>query len=134
MAALGTWALAVPLGGVDLAVRQGGATQHVGPGSVAVASVVAGLAGWGLLALLERFTRRPRRIWTIVAVVTLLLSLVLGPLGGIGTAAMATLAALHVVVAASLLIGLGPTAGPARRAATGAASSFGSSSAVRLPG
>lgn len=98
-----------PLAGVDLAVRTGDTVAAVGPGAVAVASAIAALAGWGLLALLERFTARARLIWTVVASVVLVGSL-LGPLGGVDTAARLGLVALHLVCAGVLIVGL-PRAG-----------------------
>ncbi|MCG5213420.1 DUF6069 family protein [Streptosporangium soli] len=106
-AALALWALAGPVAGIDLTVRTGGAVQVVGPGAVAAASLVAGLAGWALLAVLERFLKRPGRTWTIIAVIVAALS-VLGPLGGaVGTPGMMTLAGLHLIVAVVLIPGLG---------------------------
>jgi Family of unknown function (DUF6069) len=70
-AALAVWALSVPVAGRALTVRMGGGTQSVGPVSVVAVSLLAGLAGWALLAVLERFASRPDRIWTIVALVVL---------------------------------------------------------------
>ncbi|MFG1698810.1 DUF6069 family protein [Nonomuraea sp. NPDC049309] len=104
--ALVVWALAVPVAGVALTVRMGGGTQVVGPMSVIVAGLAAGLAGWGLLAVLERSASRPGRVWTFVAVAVLILSL-LGPLGSaVGGAATAVLIVMHLVVGAVLLAGL----------------------------
>lgn len=106
MAALAVWALAVPLAGATLTVRMGGGTQTVGPVSVAVSSLLAGLAGWALLAVLERLATRPGRIWTIIALIVCALSL-LGPLGGaVGAAATLVLILLHLVVGAVLVPGL----------------------------
>lgn len=102
-ATLAVWATAVPLAGVDLVARSGGTEQTVTPAAVGVSTVVAGLAGWALLALLERFTALARAVWTGSAVVVLLVSL-LGPLGGaVGTAATLTLVAMHLVAAAVLV-------------------------------
>ncbi|MFC4534852.1 DUF6069 family protein [Sphaerisporangium dianthi] len=104
--ALTSWALAGPASGVDLTVRTGGALQQVGPVAAAAASLVAGLAAWALLAVLERFTSRPRRIFTIVAVAVLTLSLA-GPLGqAAGTASALRLIGMHLAVAAVLIFGL----------------------------
>lgn len=73
------WVVAVPLAGVELAARGGdGAAQRVTPVAVAVSTLLAGLAGWASLALLERLTARARPVWTVVAVLVLALSL-LGP-------------------------------------------------------
>jgi uncharacterized protein DUF6069 len=104
--ALVLWAVNDPWAGVDLAVRQGDTTRHVGPVAVAVAALVAGLAAWALLALLERTARHPARTFRIVALVVLLLSLV-GPLGsGVGTGSRLVLLGMHLTVGAALIIGL----------------------------
>ncbi|MGR6913801.1 DUF6069 family protein [[Actinomadura] parvosata] len=108
VAALAGWGLAVPVGGADLTARMGAGTepQAVGPVAVVVASLLAGLAGWALLAVLERFTPRAARIWTIVALIVLALSL-LGPLGSAaGLAATLVLTAMHLAVGAVLVNGL----------------------------
>lgn len=103
VATLVVWAVADPLIGVELAVRGGGGDQRITPVAVALATVVAGLAGWALLALLERFTNRPRPVWTAVALGVLVLSL-LGPLGGgVGTAAKVALVLMHLAAAAVLI-------------------------------
>ncbi|SCG71043.1 DUF6069 family protein [Micromonospora inositola] len=108
-AALAVWVVAVPLAGVDLAVRSGATEQPVGPGAVAVAALLAGLAAWALLAVLERFSRRARSIWTGVALAVLLASM-LAPLGGgVGAAAKLTLALMHLA-AALVIPGLRRTA------------------------
>ena len=102
-ATLVVWVAAVPLAGVDLTARSGATDQQVTPVAVGVVTLVAGLAAWGLLALLERFTGRARAVWAGIAVVVLLLSL-LGPLGGgVGTASTVTLVAMHLVAAAVLI-------------------------------
>ncbi|QLQ36004.2 DUF6069 family protein [Micromonospora robiginosa] len=105
------WAVAVPLAGVELTARSGGGgEQRVTPVAVAVSTLLAGLAGWALLAVLERFTGRAGTVWTVVAVVVALLSL-LGPLtGGVGRAATVTLVALHLLAGAVLVPGLRRTA------------------------
>lgn len=105
LAALAVWALEDPIGGVDLAVRNGETAQHVGAGGVIGAALVAGLVGWALLARLERRAKRPHRTWAIVASIVFVLSLA-GPAGGVDTAAKLALAALHVGVAAAVGLGL----------------------------
>jgi hypothetical protein len=80
-AALAVWALAVPLAGITLTVRAGDGTRTVGPVSVVVASLLAGLAGWVLLIVLERSAARPGRTWAIIALAALALSLT-GPVDG----------------------------------------------------
>ncbi|MFF4779094.1 DUF6069 family protein [Microtetraspora fusca] len=105
-AALAVWALAVPVAGTTLTARMGDSTQPVGPVLVVVTSLLAGLAGWGLLAVLERFASRPGRTWTIVALIVLALSL-FGPVGNaVGIAATLVLLLLHLVVGAVLVLGL----------------------------
>ncbi|MEV0352106.1 DUF6069 family protein [Nonomuraea sp. NPDC050680] len=102
-AALAVWAVVHLLGGVALVSTSGEVTA----GAVIVAALVVGLAGWGLLAVLERVTARSRTVWTWIAAVFLVVSLA-GPLTmGTTGAAKATLAALHVVTAV-VLIGLLP--------------------------
>ncbi|MFI7428032.1 DUF6069 family protein [Micromonospora sp. NPDC049836] len=103
VATLVVWVIAEPIAGVELAVQGGGGEQSVTPVAVALSTVVAGLAGWALLALLERFTTRPRAVWTAVALGVLVVSL-LGPLGGgVGTAATVTLVVMHLAAAAVLV-------------------------------
>jgi hypothetical protein len=108
--ALAAWTVAGPLAGVRLAVRAGSDTRQIGPVPVIVASLLAGLAGWALLAMLERVGRRPRGLWTAIAVVALVLSLA-GPLGGVTTAAKVALACMHVATAGALIPLLARTAG-----------------------
>ena len=108
VATLVVWAIARPLAGADLTVRTGAgsAAQHVGPTAVVVATVLAGLAGWALLALLQRFTSRARAIWITTALVVLVLSMA-GPLGaGTTVTAAAILASMHLTAAAILIPGL----------------------------
>jgi len=104
--ALLLWTVGGPWAGIDLAVRQGGTVEHVGPAAVALTALVAGLAAWGLLALLERAVRRPVRAYRIIASIVLIVSLA-GPLGGgVGTSSRLVLLGMHVTVGAALIIGL----------------------------
>lgn len=106
MGALAVQAVLTQLLGMELEAKQGSSASVVGGVSVAIAAGVMSLAGWGLLALLERRTTRAERSWTIVAMVFTAVSL-LGPLGsGVGPGAKVGLAALHLVVAAVLIPGL----------------------------
>ena len=111
VAMLAIWVIARPLAGAALDVRRGSgaAPQAVGPAAVALATGLAGLAGWGLLALLERFTTPARVAWTTTAIVALVLSLA-GPLGATTAAAKAVLIAMHLVAAAVLIPTLARTA------------------------
>ena len=104
--ALLLWTVDGPWAGLDLAVRQGDTTRHIGPAAVALTALVAGLAAWGLLTLLERTGRRPVRTYRIIASIVLILSLA-GPLGsGVGTSSRLVLLAMHLTVGAALIIGL----------------------------
>jgi len=104
--ALAVWAILDPIGGLDLTVRSGGRTDTVGAPAVVVSSIVAGLAGWGLLAVLERTAPRPALVWRIIAALVVAVSL-LGPIGAATTAGTAWgLAGLHMAVAAVLIVQL----------------------------
>ena len=104
-AGLAVWAITRSIGGTELAVRSGGSVREIGPVVVVLTGLLAGLAGWGLLAWFERSTQRPYRAWRLVAVAVFVVSLA-GPLGGVGTGARLALAAMHLVVAAVLILGL----------------------------
>jgi hypothetical protein len=104
-ATLAIWLIAHALAGVDLTVRSGAGddVQQIGPASIAVASLLAGLAAWGLLAMLERVARRPRMTWTVIACTTLVLSLA-GPIAlGQTNSAIATLTCMHLAAAGILI-------------------------------
>jgi hypothetical protein len=115
VATLVIWAVEARLLGIDLRARPvpGAAAVVVGPAAVVSFTLLAGLAAWGLLALLERLTSRARAVWIVVAVLALLISLA-GPLGGAVTATAAVgLACMHVA-AAAILIPLLPRSGGRR--------------------
>lgn len=109
------WLVAVPLLGVDLQVAQpsGRAPAEVTLPLVIVTALAASVAGWGLLALLERLTHRARTIWTSTAAVALVVSFtpLLAP--GTPTAARTVLALLHLTVAAILIPALARSAAAA---------------------
>lgn len=105
LAGLAVWAVAVPVAGVDLMVGSGSSEQHVGPGSVVLVSLLAGLVGAGLLALFERVTPRPRGTWLIVSLAVLLLSLA-GPFGAVTPGATVALACMHLAVGLTIALGL----------------------------
>jgi hypothetical protein len=117
--ALLVWAVNDPWAGIDIAVRQGDTVRHIGPVAVVATALIAGLAAWGLLALLERTVRRPARTFRIIASIVLLLSLA-GPLGGVGTSSKLVLLAMHLTVGAALIIGL-PRRRDCRRPGPGSA-------------
>lgn len=103
--ALLLWAVNDPWAGIDLAVRQGDTIRHIGPVAVVVSALAAGLAAWGLLALLGRTVRRPARVFRTIALIMLVLSLA-GPLGGVDLSSRLVLLAMHLTVGAALIIGL----------------------------
>lgn len=99
------WALCTLLVGVDLIVDQGG-PQPVRLLSVAGAPIISGLAGWGLLALLERLLdTRGRAVWRVIAIAVGVLSLISPVMAGLTAATIGWLLAFHVVVGAILIIG-----------------------------
>lgn len=101
------WVAFELIGGVDLRAPQPGntgATDDAGIGIVLGSSAVASLAGWALLAVLEKVTARARMIWTVVAIVVLVLSLG-APLSAAGLTALnkTALALMHVAVGVTLI-------------------------------
>ena len=117
LAALAVWGISELVFGVD--VRQPafgtGIPQDLTAGPVVVASLIAGLAAWLALALLERLTRHARAAW--VALATLVLAVSLGaPLSGRGIdgGSRLVLALLHLTVGALLIVLLARTSPPAR--------------------
>jgi len=91
--------------GVPLEVAAGAGTRTVGVVDVAVAALVAGLAGWGVRALIRRLTGGGDRAWLVLCVVVLAVSL-LGPLGAATPAAAGLLVAEHVAVGSAIALGL----------------------------
>ncbi|MEU4192155.1 DUF6069 family protein [Kribbella sp. NPDC026611] len=112
--ALAGWVVLEPVAGVDLRVQQG-TVVHIGAVSVFVAAVVAAFAGWGLLAILERRTRNARDIWTVVATIVCLTSTSSPIDRGIGLDSKLGLAGLHLLVGATVIIGLRRTAAARER-------------------
>jgi hypothetical protein len=119
-AALTVWLVAVPMAGVDLTARAGSGTLEVGAGHVIVAAMLAGVAGWALLAFLERRTENATRVWTGIAIGVLAVSMI-GPLGAETLGGTLILALMHLVTAAVLVAGyriggsrLGAPARPSR--------------------
>ncbi|SEC04174.1 hypothetical protein SAMN04489844_1561 [Nocardioides exalbidus] len=109
VAAVAAWAVLTAVPGADLVVDPGAASaQTVGAVPVVVISVVAALAGWGVLALLERYAAsRATRVWRAGAAVVLLVSLVplLAP-GTTDTGTRVSLAALHALVTGVVVLGM----------------------------
>ena len=106
-AAEAVWVLAVLVLGIRLQAPAGTGYPEpvdIGPLNVAFASVVLSLAGWAVLAAIERLTPHARRIWLVLALVALAASLAM-PLSGtaVGAANRAVLVLMHVTVAAVLI-------------------------------
>jgi hypothetical protein len=112
-AALLIWVVAHPIAGIDLIVGSGSAAHAIGPVSVVLVSAVVGAAAAAVAALLARITSRPRRAWFVTSGVLLILSLA-GPLGAATIGAGLVLAAMHLVVGATLIVGIGRTLRPGR--------------------
>jgi hypothetical protein len=119
LAALAVWGVSELVFGVD--VRQPafgtGVPQDLTAGPIVVASVVAGLAAWLALAVLERLTRHVRAAWVTLATLVLVVSLG-APLSGRGIdeRSRLVLTLLHLTVGALLIVLLARTSPPARSA------------------
>jgi Family of unknown function (DUF6069) len=127
LAALAVWLVTDPLLGIDLVgtTRPGSEElMSITPALIAGTSLAVALAGWALLALLERFTARARTIWTAIAVGFTLLSLA-GPLSVLASTSAANalaLALMHLAVAAVVIPMLaGTSPAPAQPAPAGSA-------------
>lgn len=106
VAALAVWIVARPLAGIDLTVRSGDTTQHVGPAAVIIVSALAALIAWALAAGLERSISRPRLAWTVIALIALALSTA-GPLTlGIGGGTRGALLTMHYLVGGAVIAGM----------------------------
>jgi hypothetical protein len=119
LAALAVWGVSELVFAID--VRQPafgtGVPQDLTAGPIVVASVVAGLAAWLALAVLERLTRRARAAWFGLATLVLVVSLG-APLSGRGIDGRSrlVLTLLHLTVGALLIVLLARTSPPARSA------------------
>ncbi len=107
LAALAIWAVADLALGVDLrepSFAGPESTGDIGAANVVIASAIASLAGWGLLAVLERMTARARTVWAVIATLVTVASLG-APLTGAGVTAAnrVVLVLLHLVVGAVLI-------------------------------
>jgi hypothetical protein len=106
--ALLDWVICAKIIGVDLIVNQGTGDQLVSPLLVIATPIIAGLTGWLLLAILERFVRSGAAalIWRIIAAVVLLLSLYSPLTMAQSVATTVCLVSMHLLVGAVLIIGL----------------------------
>jgi Family of unknown function (DUF6069) len=107
LGALAVWAVAEWVVGLDLrmpAFSSGQQPQELKAAAVAVASAVGGLAGWAVLAVLERFSTKADRVWIAVAPIALLASMGT-PLSGHGVSAgdRMALIGMHLAVAAVVI-------------------------------
>jgi len=110
------WVVVVPLLGHRLIVTGGPPGREALEIGLAPVVVIA-LAGWGLLALLERLLPRfARRMWTITAVAVLLLSFVPLLAPGMSVATRITLGVPHFAIAGGLIPSMARV--PARPALT----------------
>lgn len=101
------WLVTDPLLGHRLRMTDGDRTLDISAAPVAVVALLASLAGWGLLAALERFAAgRARTIWIWVAGAVLAVSFL--PFTGdtMNGGTRASLALMHLAVAAVLIPGL----------------------------
>ena len=106
LAPLAVWVVSEGLFGIDLRspASSNGPPADIGWAPVLMAGVVVSAAGWGLLALLERFISHARAVWAAVAGLVLIVSFS-GPLSGSGITAgnRISLILMHLAVAAVLL-------------------------------
>jgi hypothetical protein len=104
VAAVTVWAVAVPVLGIELTFRFGNtAPQNVVFWAVVGFTLGASLAGWGILAALERRMSNAREIWTAVALVVLVASLGLPLAGGTTISSKIALAMMHLAAAGVLI-------------------------------
>ena len=102
-ATLAVWLIA-SLASVDLTVKSESAdVQQVGLASVAIATLLAGVAACGLIALLQRVTSRPRTAFIVIAFALLLVSLAGPILLGQTNGARAFLTSMHLAAAGVLI-------------------------------
>ncbi|MGK5557956.1 DUF6069 family protein [Actinomadura kijaniata] len=103
-ASLAVWAVGEPLLGHDLVVTAPGRRpMDLGASQILVFSLLPGLLGWALLALLERVTSRAGAVWTVLALLVLALSF--APLASVEATggSKVVLALTHVAVGAVLV-------------------------------
>jgi hypothetical protein len=105
LGALVVWTIEGPILGARMEVPQGGTVEHITWDRVLFVSTLVSLAGWGLIAVLERFVPRyARGIWTVAAVVVLLLSFFQPVLGAdITPGTRVGLCIIHITVASILI-------------------------------
>ena len=98
------WLVGEPLLGNDLVVEQPGqAPLDLGLAAFVIITLGASLAGWAVLALLEKVTRYGRRIWTGLAVAVVVVSFLPLLSAQMSTGSAVVLAIVHLVVGAVLV-------------------------------
>jgi hypothetical protein len=98
------WLVGEPLLGNDLVVEQPGqAPLDLTLASFVVITLGASLAGWAVLAMLEKITRYGRRIWTGLAVAVVLVSFLPFLSAQMSTGSAVVLGLAHLVVGAVLV-------------------------------
>jgi hypothetical protein len=91
---------------VDYIVNTPIGTRQITLALSVAATVVAGIAGWAVIAVLERYTASPKRVWIALTLVVLVLSIVPVFRTTANLATQLMLSALHCVAAAVLIPGL----------------------------
>jgi len=99
---LAVWLLG-HLAGADYWIADSQGTVRIDALVTTQVTVVLGLVGWGVLALLERLTRYATTIWTVLAAVVVVASMIPIVLVEATTATRIALAAVHLAVGAVLV-------------------------------
>lgn len=86
----------------DLVVEQAG-RRTIGLAMVLPAALACSLAGWAVLAIMEKFLDRARTIWVAIASVFTVVSLLSPITAGVDTVTKVALSLMHVVVGAVLI-------------------------------
>jgi hypothetical protein len=98
VAAVLAWTVVAPLLGFELTRTDStGAVVPISPGGVAGVAMLAGAAGWALLAVVEYFTKSTVGAWPVV-VIGLAVVCLAGPLEAGSLAATITLIVMNVIV------------------------------------
>lgn len=99
---LAVWLLG-HLAGADYWITDSQGAVRIDMLVTAQVTVVLGLVGWGVLALLERLSRRGTTAWTVLAVVVVAASMIPVVLVEATTATRLALVAVHLAVGAVLV-------------------------------
>ncbi|MEJ2887220.1 DUF6069 family protein [Actinomycetospora aeridis] len=91
------------LAGADYWISDSQGTVRIDALVTTQVTVVLGLAGWGVLALLERLSRHGTTAWTVLATLVVVASLVPILLVDATTATRVALTAVHLAVGAVLI-------------------------------